>query len=351
MPLTETAIKNLKPGEKLYRVADEKGLCLEVTPSGGKLWRLKYRFGGKQKLLALGKYPEITLREARDRRDEARKLLAHGVDPSEERKAEKAAEKEQQVNTFGRIAEEWLETWREGKSERHVDDIVARMKHYVLPALADLPVAAIGASDILPVLETIQSKGILDTVQRVKSIISQVLQHAIGTGRRELADPCPYFNKVLKTHVKKHQPAFTKPEDVQRLLKAIDSHVANPKTSVFVSAALKLLPLLFCRPGELIAMQWSDVDLERAEWRYMASKTKTEHLVPLARQPVEILLKLQVNFGTDNFVFPGRSRRGFHISNMTVNRALQTMGYDTKTEITGHGFRAMARTMLAERLG
>jgi Integrase len=352
MPLTEVTIKNLKPGNKIYRVADEKGLCLEVTPSGGKLWRYRYRHGGRAKMLALGKYPEITLKEARERLIEARKLLAHGIDPSQARKDEKAAEHEKQDNTFARVAEEWFATWSAGKALVTVEHARSRLDRFILPALADLPIADIGASDILPVLEAIQARGILDTMQRVKINISQIIQHAIATGRRQLADPCPYFKKALKTHTIQHQPAFTDPQDVARLLRSIESHAVNLRTSPFVSAALQLLPLLFCRPGELIAMRWADVDLDRAEWRYSTSKTKTEHLVPLARQAVEILKTLKENYGADEVVFPGRSRQGKrHISNMTLNRALQDMGIDTRKEHTAHGFRSMARTLLAERLG
>ena len=351
MALTDTAVKNLKPQGKPFAKADGLGLSLLVTPAGGKLWRFRYRFNGKANMLGLGQYPEISLSEARERLIEARKLLAHGVDPSEAKKAAKAAEKEKQDNTFCRVAEEWFETWRAGKSAGTVEHTRSRLDRFILPALAGLPVAEIGANDILPVLEAIQTKGFLETVQKVKGNISLVLQHAIATGRRELADPCPYLRKALKTHTVKHQPAFTDPEDVQRLLRAIDSHAANIRTTAFVSAALQLLPMLFCRPGELIAMRWADVDLERAEWCYTTSKTGTEHHVPLARQAVEILKTLKEEYGASEFVFPSRSRLGRHLSNMTINRALQDMGIDTRKEHTAHGFRSMARTLLAERLG
>jgi len=351
MALTDTAVKNLKPQSKPFTKTDRLGLSLLVTPSGGKLWRFRYRFDGKANMLGLGQYPEISLSEARERLMEARKLLAHGVDPSEARKAEKAAEREKRGNTFGRAAEEWFETWRSGKSAGTVEHTRSRLDRFILPALAGLPVAEIGANDILPILEAIQARGFLETVQKVKGNISLVLQHAIATGRRELADPAPYLKKALKTHTVKHQPAFTAPEDVQRLLKAIDSHAANIRTTAFVSAALQLLPMLFCRPGELIAMRWADVDLERAEWCYTVSKTGMEHHVPLARQAVEILRTLKEEYGVGEFVFPSRSRLGRHLSNMTINRALQDMGIDTRKEHTAHGFRSMARSMLAERLG
>ena len=355
MPLTDTTVRNLKSAEKTYRVSDEKGMFIEVTPSGGKLWRIKYRFEGKQKPLALGKYPEVNLKEARERRDEARKLLANGVDPGEVRKEEKAAKEEAIQNTFARIAEEWFLAWRDGKASSTVSHTRARLDQYILPALGGLSIAELEAPDVLVVLRPVEGpRGIPYTAKRVNGNISQILQYAIATGRRKLADPCPALKTVLKTHTKKHFASFTKPADVARLLQAIDSHANNPNTSIFVSAALKLLPLLFCRPGELIAMKWSDIDLNKAEWTYTVSKTKTDHLVPLARQAIEILRSLaQYRFDdADEYVFPNRnkSRAGRHMSNMAINRALQDMGFDTQEEITGHGFRSMARTILDEEL-
>ena len=352
MPLTTTKqIENLKPRPKLYRVAViGGGLCIEVTPSGGKLWRFRYNYAGKEKLLALGKYPEIALKDARERRDEARKLLANGIDPGEARKEEKAAKVEANQNTFGRIAEEWVEVWREGKATVTVRHVRDRLDHFILPFLADCPVAEIKAPDVLAALRPIEAKGLLDTVQRVKTNISQILQHAIATGRRELADPCPYLKNAVKRHTVTHQAAFTQPADVARLLKAIDSHASTPQTSVYVSAALKLLPLLFCRPGELIAARWADIELDKAQWVYTVTKVKTVHLVPLARQAVAILRELEQYRDGSEYVFPSRSRTAKHMSNMAINRALQDMGFDTRKEHTGHGFRAMAKTMLIEQL-
>jgi len=350
MPLTDTAVKNLKPGGKTYRVSDEKGMYLEVTPSGGKLWRIKYRFDGKQKPLALGRYPEVSLRQARERRDEARKMLADGVDPGEARKEAKTAKEAEAANTFGRIAEEWFEVWQEGKAADTVKHVKDRLDNYILPILAERPVAEIEAPDVLEALRPIEAKSLLDTVQRVKGCISQVLQHAIATGRRKMADPCPYLNKVIKTNTVKHHPGFTKPEDVARLLKLIDSHATNPQTSPFVSAALKLLPMVFCRPSELVTMKWADVDLGAAEWHYRVSKVKIEHNVPLSRQAVAILTGLRELADDSEWVFPSQRGKSRHISSVTTNRALQDLGIDTENEHTSHGFRTTARTMLAERL-
>ena len=347
MPLTETAIKNLKPGGKMYRVVDEKGLCLEVMPSGGKLWRFRYRFSGTTCSLWANN-PEITLKEARERREEARKLLAHGVDPSEARKAERATEETKKATTVEAVAREWLETWQTGKAESHVRNVIARLENYLFPQIGRRPIAEINAPEVLRLLQRIQGLGYIENAHRIKSIISQVMRYAIVTGRAE-RDPCQDLKGALQTPQVSHMATKTDPAEVARLLRDIDAYKTWPKATVVTWTALKLLPLLFCRPGELIAMRWADVDLDQAEWRYTTSKTKTEHLVPLSRQAVAILADLRQLTGQSEWVFPS-FRHGRHISNGTINRALQTMGYDTKTEITGHGFRAMARTLLAERL-
>jgi len=349
MPLTETAIKNLKPGVKMYRVADEKGLCLEITPSGGKLWRYRYRHGDKAKMLALGKYPEITLKEARERRDEARKLLAHDVDPSEARKAKKAARSAETVNSFEAVALEWFAKWSADKAATYAPKVISALKTYAFPWIGAKPVAEITAPEVLAVLRRIEERGFIERARRVKVDISQVMRYAIATGRRVERDPCPDLKGALQTRTAQHMATLTKPADVAVLLRAIDGYRATPHASIVTCAALKLLPLLFVRPGELQAARWADVDFDRAEWTYTVSKTKTEHHVPLARQTLTILAELRQLTGQSEWVFPSL-RHGRHISAATINRALQAMGYDTKTEITGHGFRAMARTMLAEQL-
>ena len=349
MPLTETTIKNAKPKEKDYRLADEKGLFVLVTTAGGKLWRLKYRFGGKQKLLALGKYPEISLAEARERRDEARKQLAHDIDPGEARKEKRAALLAATVNTFQAVSTEWFGQWAADKAESHSRTVKGRLENFVFPLIGTRPVAEINAPEVLEVLRRVESKGLIESAHRVKTVISQVMRYAIATGRRVERDPCPDLKEALKARRVTHMATLTKPSDVGALLLAIDGYQETPHASAITCAALKLSPLLFVRPGELQAARWADIDLARQEWKYTVSKTKTEHLVPLARQAVEILASLSALTGDSEWVFPSL-RHGRHISNATINKALQTIGYDTKTEITGHGFRAMARTMLAEQL-
>ena len=350
MPLTETVIKNAKPREKDYKLSDEKGMYLLVTKTGGKLWRLAYRFGGKQKLLAMGRWPEISLKEARERRDEARKLLAHGIDPSQARKDERAAREAETMSSFEAVALEWFAKWSVDKAPTYAPKVISALKAHVFPWIGTRPIADINAPEILAVLQRIEERGFIERARRVKVDISQVMRYAIATGRRVDRDPCPDLKGALQTRQTRHMATLTKPAEVAALLRTIDGYQATPHASSVTCAALKLLPLLFCRPGELISMRWEDVGLDQNEWRYTTSKTKTEHHVPLAWQAAEILAVLRELTGHSEWVFPSL-RHGRHISNATINRALQTMGYDTKTEITGHGFRSMARTLLAERLG
>ena len=343
--LTDIAIRKIKPAEKLRKVTDGAGLYLEVAPSGGKLWRYAYRFGGKQKLLALGKYPDISLQEARKRHAEARERLAQGFDPSVVKQAQKAAGKERVANSFEVVAREWFATWKTDKAESHYSKVIARLEKDVFPYIGNRPISEIKAPDVLSVLRRIESRNIVDTAHKAKYSISQVFRYAVASGRAE-HDPCPDLRGALKPIKESHYPALTEPEKVAELLRAIDGYKGGP----VVRAALRLAPLVFVRPGELRAAKWAEIDLDRAEWKYTVSKTKTEHLVPLASQAVEILRDLYSLTGDGEYVFPN-VRPGRPIADATLNRALQTMGYDTATEMTAHGFRAMARTLLAEQLG
>jgi len=352
--LTDKAIQAAKPKEKLYMLADGGLLYLLVHPAGGKLWRLKYRHGDAQKTLALSKvtggtsaYPDISLKEARQLRDDAKKLLAAGIDPAEARREEKAARQAEAANSFRNAAEEWFSTWQAGKAGKTVFNMRSKLDRFILPIIGDKPVASIAGPDVLEVLRPIEAKGQLDTTHRVKIAVSLILQYAIATGKRALADPCPYLNKVLQTPVVKHHAAFTRPEQVAELMRAIDGYRGQ---SVFVRAALRLLPLFFCRPGELRTMKWAEVDLEAAEWAYISSKKKVAHIVPLARQAVAILQELRDSCPSGEYVFPGVRSDKRPISDMTLNRALQSMGYNTQEEFTSHGVRAVARTLLSERL-
>lgn len=344
MPLTDVTIRNAKPSEKPVRLFDGSGLYIEIAVTGGKLWRLKYRFGGKEKRLALGVYPEVGLKDARVRRDEARKLLANGVDPAVNRKAQQAARMEWSANTFEVLCREWLEKRKDTVEPAQHVKTLARMENDVFPWLGAKAIPQITPPDILSVLRRIDERGARYTAHRVRSEISRAFRYAIATGRAE-RDPCPDLKGAIPPAKAEHFAAITTPKEVAELLRAIDGF----RGTFVVKCALLLAPLLFVRPGELRRAEWSDFDLEKAEWRYLVTKTKTEHLVPLASRAVAILSELNSLTGNGRYVFPGRDPHKA-MSEAAINAALRRMGYDTKTEITGHGFRAMARTILHEEL-
>lgn len=346
MALTDTVIRNTKPSDKSFKMTDEKGMFLYVAPTGGKLWRLKYRFDGKEKLLSMGAYPEISLKDARARRDEARKLLANGIDPSENRKVQKAAKVERAANSFEVIAREWFAKYSPGWSTSHSGRILKRLENDVFPWIGGKPVAEITAPDVLAVLRRIEGRGTLDTAHRAHQNCSQVFRYAVATGRA-VRDPTPDLRGALPAAVGGHFVAITEPTEVGALLRAIDGF----KGTFIVQCALKLAPMFFVRPGELRQARWQEFDLDKAEWKYFVTKTKSDHLVPLASQAVKILRELQALSGHSEFVFPGARSNGRAMSDAAVNAALRRMGYDTKTEITGHGFRAMARTILHQEIG
>ena len=344
MPLTDTAIRQAKPDAKPYKLADEKGLFMLVNPSGSKLWRFKYRVEGKEKLLALGAYPEISLKEARARRDEARQLLAHGVDPGMQRKAQKISGADGTAHCFEALAREWIEQKKGTIGQAQLMRTLRRLEVDVIPWLGKRPLPQITAPDILAVLRRIDERGARYTAHRCKSEISQIFRYAIATGRAE-RDPCPDLKGAIPPAKGEHFAAVTSPKEAAELLRAIDGF----RGTFIVKSALLLAPLLFVRPGELRKAEWEGFDLDKGEWRYLVTKTNTEHLVPLASQAVAILTELRHLTGGGRYVFPGRDPKKA-MSDAAVNAALRRMGYDTKTEMTGHGFRAMARTILHEEL-
>lgn len=345
MPLTDTAVRNAKPGEKPVRLFDERGLYLEISPAGGKWWRLKYRFAGKEKRLSLGVYPAVSLKAARERRDEARRLLTEGVDPSENRKAAKASSLERSGNSFEVVAREWFASYMSGKSESHRDKVIRRLERDVFPWLGGRPVAEIVPPEILATVRRIEARGALETAHRALQNVGQVCRYAVATGRAE-RDPTQDLRGALPPVEEGHFAAIVEPRAVGELLRAIEGF----RGSLQVACALKLAPLLFVRPGELRKAEWKDIDLDAGEWRYFVTKTKSEHIVPLAPQALAILRELHPLSGHRRFVFTGRDPQK-PMSEAAVNAALRRMGYDTKTEITGHGMRAMARTLLHEELG
>ena len=345
MPLSDLRIKSAPPAEKPYRIADGGGLYIEVSPAGGKLWRLKFRIDGKEKRLSLGTYPTVSLKAARAMREDARQLLAQGIDPAAHKQAQKASRSERAGNSFEVIALEWFETkMKPTRSEGHTSKIIARLKRDVFPWLGGVPVDSINAPDVLAVLRRIESRRAIETAHRAKGDISQVMRYAIATGRAS-RDPCPDLRGALTPSVPTHFAAITDPKEVGAFLRTVEGYTGT----MIVRTALKLAPMVFARPGELRHMKWDEVDLDTCEWRYTATKTNTAHLVPLAHQAVEALRELHPLTGRGQYVFAGHDPQR-PMSGNTVNAALRRMGFDTKTEITGHGFRAMARTILAEHL-
>jgi integrase len=347
MPLTDTQIKVIKPEAKARKLADEKGLYLLLQPTGAKLWRLKYRFGGKEKLLALGSYPDVGLKDARNRRDEARKLLADGVDPCELRKAQKAAGEIRAANSFEVICREWLEKWRTTVEPAQHTKALARFEKNVFPWLGGRPIAEITAPEVLAVLRRVDERGARYTAHKVKSEISQTFRYAVATGRAE-RDPCPDLRGAIPPAKGENFAAITDPKEVGALLRAIDAF----RGTFIVKSALLLAPLVFVRPGELRKAEWSEIDFDKQEWNIPAKRMKARqpHLVPLSTQSMAILRELQPLTGRGVHIFAGRDPKK-PMSEAAVNAALRRMGYDTKTELTGHGVRAMARTILHEEMG
>ncbi|WP_363797449.1 integrase arm-type DNA-binding domain-containing protein [Lysobacter firmicutimachus] len=341
--LTSVAIKNAKHGPKAVRLFDGGGLYLELMPNGSKYWRLKYRIHGKEKRLAIGIYPEVPLAEAREKRDEARKAIKSGIDPSAKRQADRRLAKLSSETTFAAIAEEWL-----GLQSRKLAPVTYAKAEWLLGMLgSDIgqrPIAEISPPDVLAVLRKIEASGRHETAHRAKQKAGQVFRYAIATGRAE-RDPTADLRGALSPVVSMPRSALTKPADVAGLLRAIWGYEGQPTTA----AALKLAPLLFARPGNLRAMEWGELDLENAEWRIPAGKMKMreEHVVPLAAQAIEVLTELRPLTGKRKFVFPGVRSPSRPMSENTVNAALRRLGYE-KDVMTGHGFRALASTRLNE---
>lgn len=343
MALTDVAVKTATAKEKPHKLTDERGLYLLVSKSG-KYWRLDYRFDDKRKTLALGVYPDTSLKQARKRRDEARALLADGVDPGAQRQKEKAARRDVVSNSFAAVAIEWQQQKRREWVASTAEKVKARLEKDVFPWLGKRPIAEITAPEVLAVLRKVASRGAVHTAHKAKQDIGGVFRFAVATGRAE-RDPTGDLRGALPADQTTHYASITDPQEVGALLRAIDAF----KGTYQVQAALKLLPLLFVRPGELRKAEWAHIDLGKAEWRYTVSKTNTDHLVPLSDQAVLALEHIKAVSGDGRYVFPGRDPKK-PMSEAAINAALRRMGYDTRTEITGHGFRAMARTILAEEL-
>lgn len=346
MPLSDAAVRSAKPKEKPQKLADGGGLYLLITTAGNKWWRLKYRFDGKEKSLSLGVYPDTGLKEAREKRDAARKLLAAGVDPGENRKAARAARALEQTNTFEVVAREWFAKQEPVWAASHSSKVIGRLEADVFPWIGNRPMDSLTAPDLLAVLRKVEARGAADTAHRILQNFGQVFRYAVATGRAT-HNPAPNLRGALRALKKSHFASITDPKDVGALLRAIDGYEGAYATK----AALRLAPLVFVRPGELRAAEWSEVDLDKGEWNIPAERMKLRipHLVPLSRQALEILRDLHKVTGKDRYLFPSARTKDRPMSNNAILAALRRMGYE-QGEMTGHGFRAMARTILDEVL-
>lgn len=341
MALTDSAIKAAKPKASQYKLHDEKGLLLIVRPAGGKLWRLKYRFAGKEQQLTIGTYPEIGLKEARERRDAARKVIAEGKDPSTEKKRDKIAAAISAGNTFKVVAEEFIaKRQREGMA----DATVAKCRWHLdrLDKLQGRPIAEIEAFELLAVLRKMETRGNLEAARQVRSFASRVFRYGVATTRCK-HDVAADLIGALTTPTVKHHAAIVDPVEVGALLRAIDGFQGQPSTHY----ALRLAPHVFVRPGELRHAEWSEFDLDAAIWVIPAARTKMRkvHQVPLSRQAVAILREMHKVSGTGKLAFPGLRGATRPLSENTFNAALRRLGY-ASDEMTAHGFRAMASTLL-----
>src|SRR5437763_1090693 len=339
--LSDTRVRGAKPRERPYKLFDERGLYLLVTPTGGRLWRLRYRMGGREKLISLGAYPDVPLKRAREKRDEARRLIADDIDPSAERQAKRAA----LLETFEGVAKEWLELQSKSLAPETISILGARLKSALYPYLGSKPVAEITAQELLGALRRIEARGRHETAHRVRALAGRVLRYAVATGRAQ-HDVAADLKEALAPVKSKNFASVTDPKRVGELLRAIHGYSGQPVTAL----ALKLAPLVFVRPGELRAAEWSEFDLENAEWRIPGARMKMgdPHVVPLAHQALAILRELQPLARGGRYLFPSLRTRDRPMSDNTINAALRRLGY-TSEEQTGHGFRSMASTLLNEQ--
>lgn len=345
MPLTDTAVRQAKPIDKPRKLADGGGLYLLVNQQG-KYWRWDYRHAGKRKTMALGVYPDVSLSQARERHSAARTLLASNTDPMQVKRQDRRALLQAAANSFEATARAWIAERASLVEDDQNKKTLARMENDAFPWLGNRPLTEIDAPEILAVLKRVDSRGARYTAHRLRSEISRVFRYGIKQGLCK-TDPARDLIGALPQPVEKHFAAITDPKEAGELLRAISGFSGT----FTVLCALKLAPMLFVRPGELRTAEWTDIDLKKGDWRFHITKTDTHHLVPLASQAVAVLRDLHALTGTGRYVFPGARSRERPMSGAAINAALRRMGYDTRTEITGHGFRAMARTILHEELG
>ncbi len=344
MALTDTTARTAKPAEKPYKLADGKSMFLLVNSTGSKWWRLKYRFMGKEKLLSLGVYPDVSLKDARLKRDQARALIANGVDPSVNRQVQRAAKVERSANSFEVVAREWIAKTSTKWKVTHSSKIERRLEKDIFPWLGGRAIAEITAPELLTCLRRIESRGVIETAHRAHQDCGQVFRYAIATGRAE-RDVAADLKGALQQLNAKHHASITEPKAIGELLRAIEGFNGSPATR----CALRLAPLVFVRPGELRHAEWAEINFETNEWSIPAAKMKMNamHIVPLCPQAVAILKAIQPLTGHVHYVFPSVRTNDRPMSENTVNAALRRLGY-TNDEMTGHGFRSMASTLLNE---
>lgn len=348
-PLSDVQVRNAKPKEQDYKLSDGYGLFLLITPTGGKLWRLDYRIGDKRKTMALGQYPAVSLADARQRREDARKLLANGQDPAVVKKAVQEAAAVAAATTFESVAAEWFGKRKPEWVESHVVSIKGRLDNYILPAFGNKPIAEVTAADVRTMLLKIEARGTVEAAKRVKVICGQVFRYAVAHDLvahdpSAALKPSELFRKVEKRHF----AAVTDPKELAPLLRSIDGYSG----SVESRCALRLLPMLLMRPGELRHLEWSEIDVDAAQISIRAEKMKmrSAHVVPLSGQALAILEEIRPLNGHGKYVFPSTRSAERPISDNTLNACFRRMGYDNDT-VTAHGFRATARTILDEVLG
>jgi len=346
--LTDTFVKNIKPtgaptGDKH---TDGQGLYLHIKDAG-KYWRMNYRFGGKQKTLALGVYPAVSLADARSRRDKARKLLANDTDPGAAKRDEKQAKARASANTFEVVAAQWLQATAANRAEVTQEKVTNWLKKDINPYIGTMPIATIGPRDVLAVARRMETRKVFDSAKRIVQICGQVFRYAVAEGSAE-RDITADLHSALQQAEKKNYAAITEPKQVGDLMRSIFDYTGHPCTV----AALKLTPMVFVRPGELRTAEWVEIDLDGAEWRIPGSKMKmkVDHIVPLSTQAVELLRSVQPLTGHGRYVFPSLRTGERPMSENTINAALRGMGY-AKEIHSAHGFRAMARTIMDEVLG
>lgn len=345
MALTDTEIRRAKAMEKAYSMSDGGGLYLWITPAGGKLWRWGYCYEGKEKLMSFGKYPDVTLALARERHGAARKLLATGVDPMAQRKAEKTAERVAVENSFQNIAAQWLEHWREGKSPRHVDSVRRRMEADILPPLGARPIAEIEAPELVAMIKAIEQRGAHDIAKRALETAGQVFRYGIAHGYAKRNPASEFRPRDILKSVPKTNYARIDAKELPNLLRQIEIYRGTHVTRL----AMKLMAMTFLRTGELIGGRWEELDFEAARWDIPKERMKMRqpHIVPLARQALEVLGMLRDLTGHSEWLFPGAFDSKKFMSNNTILQALERMGY--KSAMTGHGFRGLASTILHEQ--